>query len=114
MTRVLLPVGDRGDESHPSGSGLHVLMQRHHQRQGQRRAQDLLCAYRDDPLTVPGECNALRLQNMLSLHWHNRQTICDRKHSFLSELLNYNVNQIWDTKRINRILQMHHSSTQQL
>lgn len=52
-------IGDRGDESHPSDSGLHVLLQRHHQRQGQRRAQDLLCAHRDDPLSVSRECNAV-------------------------------------------------------
>lgn len=53
------PIGDRGDESHPSDSGLHVLLQRHHQRQGQRRAQDLLCAHRDDPLSVSRECSAV-------------------------------------------------------
>lgn len=75
VTHLVLPVGDRGDESYPPDSGLHVLLQRHHQRQGQRRAQDLLCAHRDDPLTVPRECNAVRLvHSMLILHRHKAQT----------------------------------------
>lgn len=56
-------IGDRGDQPHPSDSGLHVLLQRHHQRQGQRRAQDLLCAHRDDPVSVSRECNAVMSWN---------------------------------------------------
>lgn len=52
-------IGDRGDQPHPSDAGLHVLLQRHHQCQGKRRAQDLLCAHRDDPLSVSRECNAV-------------------------------------------------------
>lgn len=55
----LTRTGDGGDQQHPSHSGLHVLVQRHHQRQGQGGAQDLLCAHRDEPLAVPGECNAV-------------------------------------------------------
>ncbi|XP_013858877.1 adenylate cyclase type 2 isoform X3 [Austrofundulus limnaeus] len=70
-----LRVGDRGNQFHPPDSGLHVLLQRHHQRQRQRRTQDLLCAHGDDSLAVPGECNAIRLlQHHLYLHRHNKQT----------------------------------------
>lgn len=88
VTSLVLPVGDGGDEPDPSHTGLHVLLSRHHQRQGQRRAQDLLCAYGDDPLNVPRECNAVRLvQKILKLHKRQEQMFIKDGAVFCSLLL---------------------------
>lgn len=76
ITCVFLSVGDGGDQFCPPDSGLHVLLQRHHQRERQRRTQDLLCAHGDDSLAVPGERYAIRqLRHHLYLHRRDKQTL---------------------------------------
>lgn len=61
--------GDGGDEPYLINTGVHVLMSWHHQREGQRRAEDLLCPHRDDPISVTRDCDALR-----RTHLPNKQT----------------------------------------
>lgn len=52
--------GNRGDERYLNRSGIHLLVSRHYQRQGQRRAEDLLCAHGDEPISVSGDGDALK------------------------------------------------------
>ena len=55
-----LPSGDGGDECGAGGSGLLLHLSGHHQCEGQRRAEDLLCPHRDEPLSVTGERSDMR------------------------------------------------------
>lgn len=61
LTHMLLTclTGDRGDERHLIIIRVHVLVPWHHQREGQRRAEDLLRSHGDDPILVPGDRDAL-------------------------------------------------------
>lgn len=52
-------VGHRGDASHLNKVRIHVFMSRHHQCEGQRRAEDLLRSHGDDPIAVAGDAGAL-------------------------------------------------------
>lgn len=54
------PSGDGGDECGAHGAGLLLHVSGHHQCQGQRWAQDLLCAHRDEPLSVTGQRGDMR------------------------------------------------------
>ena len=38
-----------------------MFMSWHHQCEGQRRAEDLLCSHRDDPISVTRDCDALSI-----------------------------------------------------
>lgn len=51
--------GNRGDELYPNKPWVHVFVSWHHQRERQRRAEDLLCSHRDDQISVTGDCDAL-------------------------------------------------------
>lgn len=62
MPCIVCP-GNRGDESYLIDAGVHVFMSRHHQREGQGRAQDLLRSHGDDPIPVTGDCDALNISH---------------------------------------------------
>ncbi len=56
---VSLLTGNGGDESYPNNTRVHVFVSWHHQREGQRRAHDLLCSHRDESISVTRDCDAL-------------------------------------------------------
>lgn len=68
------PAGDGGDGPGPAGAGLHLLLQRSHQREGERRSEDLLRPHRDEPLALSGEPHALRRRLGLTASPHAMAT----------------------------------------
>lgn len=58
--------GYRGDESDLAGTRLHLLMPRDHQRQRERRTQNLLCSHRNDQVSFARECNAMSQRWLVS------------------------------------------------
>lgn len=91
--------GNRRNQSDPPDTGLHVLVSRDHQREGERWPEDFLCTHRDKQILITGDCNALTVSSrpvvLLLAHTHNvKRDVCTanfisirsnrRKRSFVS------------------------------